>query len=243
ESDGARPLGATQYFNRLASRAIAAMTVPTASGALYEVDTRLRPSGADGLLCASVESFARYQRENAWTWEHMALTRARTLYGSQAARGEVDAIVAGILNTPRDAAKLHADVVDMRKEMAAHKSPKGTLDVKLLPGGLVDMEFVVHALQLEKHQGLSPRLGKAIVDLTAAGHLTKEFAEADGLLSRLLVMVRLIAPDCEVPPEAAKALIARSLDYPDWDALAVAIDKSRGVAIAEWERLFGPREF
>jgi len=243
ESDGARPLGATQYFNRLAQRVIAAMSVPTASGALYEVDTRLRPSGADGLLCASVKSFAQYQRENAWTWEHMALTRARTIYGSVAARAGVDKIIADVLNTPREPAKLRADVADMRKDMAAHKPPKGPLDVKLLPGGLVDMEFIVHTLQLAKNEALFPHLGKAIQALTEAGHLPPEFAQADALLSRLLVMVRLIAPDCDTPPEAAQVLIAKSLGYLDWDSLVNAIRDYRGVVTDQWQALFGHRDF
>jgi glutamate-ammonia-ligase adenylyltransferase len=243
ESDGARPLGATQYFNRLAQRVIAAMSVPTASGALYEVDTRLRPSGADGLLCASVKSFAQYQRENAWTWEHMALTRARTIYGSVAARAGVDKIIADVLNTPRERAKLRADVADMRKDMAAHKPPKGPLDVKLLPGGLVDMEFIVHTLQLAKNEALFPQLGKAIQALTEAGHLPPEFAQADALLSRLLVMVRLIAPDCDTPPEAAQVLIAKSLGYLDWDSLVNAIRDYRGVVTDQWQALFGHRDF
>lgn len=243
ESDGARPLGATQYFNRLASRVIAAMSVPTASGALYEVDTRLRPSGADGLLCASVKSFAQYQRENAWAWEHMALTRSRTLYGSAAARHEVDHIIADVLTRPRDAAKLRADVADMRKEMAAHKMPKGDLDVKLLPGGLVDIEFIVHCLQLETHDALVPQLGKAITGLTTSGHLSPEFAKADTLMSRLLVMVRLIAPDCDTPPEAAQQLIAKSLGHSDWDSLMSAIRDYRGVVTRQWQALFGPRDF
>ena len=82
ESDGRRPLGATHYFNRLAQRVTAALSVPTAEGALYEVDTRLRPQGAQGPLAVSFDSFARYQGEEAWTWEHMALTRARPLTGS-----------------------------------------------------------------------------------------------------------------------------------------------------------------
>ncbi len=243
ESNGARPLGATQYFNQLAQRVIAAMSVPTASGALYEVDTRLRPSGADGLLCASVKSFGQYQRENAWTWEHMALARARTLFGSPVARTEVDSIVTEVLNAPRDTAKLFADVVTMRKEMAAHKPPKGALDVKLLPGGLVDMEFIVHALQLSRHEGLNPQLGEAIRSLTAAGQLREDFAKADNLLSRLLVMVRLIAPECETPPEAAQALIATSLGHEDWDRLMASVRDYRGVVIDQWQTLFGPRDF
>lgn len=243
ESDGPRPLGATQYFNRLAQRVIAAMSVPTASGALYEVDTRLRPSGADGLLCASVKSFDQYQRDNAWTWEHMALTRARVLFGSAAARAQVGDIVADVLHSERDVQKLRADIATMRKDMATHKTPKGDLDVKLLPGGLVDMEFIIHRLQLETHDGLVPQLGPAIDALVVAGHLPADFAKAYALLGRLLVMVRLIAPDCATPAEAAQKLIADSLGYGSWDDLGVAIRDYRGVVMHEWQRLFGPRDF
>ncbi|PND67878.1 hypothetical protein, partial [Escherichia coli] len=81
ESDGPKPLGATLYYNRLAQRVSAALSVPTAAGPLYEIDTRLRPSGTQGPLVVNVDSFARYQRESAWTWEHMALTRARPVFG------------------------------------------------------------------------------------------------------------------------------------------------------------------
>ena len=243
ESVGPRVLGATQYFNRLAQRVIAAMSVPTASGALYEVDTRLRPSGADGLLCASVKSFDQYQRENAWTWEHMALTRARVLFGSADAHAHVSDIISDVLRTPRDKDKLRQDISSMRKEMAAHKPPKGELDVKLLPGGLVDMEFIIHGLQLETHVGLTPQLGPAIDALVAKGHLPPDFAKAFALMGRLLVMVRLIAPDCATPPEAAQTLIAHGLGYDDWDSLAQAIRDYRGVVTDQWQSLFGPRDF
>jgi [glutamine synthetase] adenylyltransferase / [glutamine synthetase]-adenylyl-L-tyrosine phosphorylase len=243
ESDGMRPLGATGYFNRLAQRVIAAMSVRTASGALYEVDTRLRPSGADGLLCASVKSFGQYQRENAWVWEHMALTRARIVFGSDAARREVGGIMTDVLNTQRNAARLRADISDMRREMARHKPPRGDLDVKLLPGGLVDMEFIIHALQLEKGVALFPQLGKAIDGLVAAGYLPPECARAASLLSRLLVMVRLIAPDCNVPSRAAQALIAKNLDHENWASLMASVRDYRGVVIDQWQALFGPRNF
>src|SRR5690606_30298578 len=117
ESDGARPLGATLYYNRLGQRVSAALSVPTAEGALYEVDTRLRPSGEQGPLAVSFDSFARYQKEQAWTWEHMALTRARTLHGSPPARAELETIIGEVLRAPRDAEKLHADVREMRETM------------------------------------------------------------------------------------------------------------------------------
>ena len=93
ESDGPRPLRATDYFNRLAPRVTAALSVPTASGPLYDVDTRLRPSGTDGMLAVSLESFARYQSEQAWTWEHMALTRARPVFGSAEGRAALQAVI------------------------------------------------------------------------------------------------------------------------------------------------------
>ena len=243
ESDGPRVLGATQYFNRLAQRVIAAMSVPTASGALYEVDTRLRPSGADGLLCASVKSFEQYQREKAWTWEHMALTRARVLFGSPRARGQVADLIQQVLSMPRDTEKLHHDIATMRRDMAAHKPPKGELDVKLLPGALVDMEFIIHGLQLEMHVGLLPQLGPAIDALVAAGHLPVDFTKAFALMARILVMVRLIAPDCTTPPEAAQVLIAQSLGFENWNGLMHAIRDYRGVVIDQWQSLFGPRDF
>jgi [glutamine synthetase] adenylyltransferase / [glutamine synthetase]-adenylyl-L-tyrosine phosphorylase len=243
ESGGARPLGATQYFNRLAQRVVASLTVPTASGQLYEIDTRLRPSGGDGLLCASIASFALYQHESAWTWEHMALTRARCVYGSSAARVEVDAIIREVLGSPRDPAKLYADVAQMRRDMAAHKPPKGELDVKLLPGGLVDLEFIIHALQLETHQGLHPQLDRAINELIAIGKLPAEIADAYALLSKLLVLVRLVTPDCDFPPEPAQALIAKSLGYDNWTDLLSAIKRFRHVVTEQWQQLFGSRDF
>lgn len=235
ESDGRRPLGATQYFNRLAQRVVGALTVATASGALYEVDTRLRPSGAQGLLCVSFESFAKYQREEAWTWEHMALTRARPVFGSAEARAQLAAIIGETLAMPRDAGKLAADIVKMRGEMATHKPPKGALDVKLLPGGLVDAEFVIHALQLRFGKGLHPQLDKAAEELIAAGLLPEGFAPAQALLTRLLVLLRLVAPDCEIPPEPAQAVVAKALGFADWAGVMAAVDAARGVIGAEWQ--------
>jgi [glutamine synthetase] adenylyltransferase / [glutamine synthetase]-adenylyl-L-tyrosine phosphorylase len=243
ESDGPRPLAGTQYFNRLAQRVIASLTVQTSSGALYEVDTRLRPSGGDGLLCATVTSFALYQRDSAWTWEHMALTRARTVFGSAAARAEVDAIIHDVLRCERNVTKLRADVVQMRQDMAEHKPPKGELDVKLLPGGLVDMEFIVHALQLETHQALHPQLGIAIDELIAAEKLPSGFADAYIFLGKLLVLIRLVAPDCSTPPQPAQMLIAKSLGHDNWEGLTDAIKHFRRVVINQWQHLLGSRDF
>ncbi|HWK35344.1 bifunctional [glutamine synthetase] adenylyltransferase/[glutamine synthetase]-adenylyl-L-tyrosine phosphorylase, partial [Sphingomonas sp.] len=125
ESDGEKPLGAVLYYNRLAQRVSAALSVPTASGPLYEIDTRLRPSGTSGPLVVSLDGFDRYQRESAWTWEHMALTRARAIFGSAAAREQVQAIIDRVLAGDRPARDIVADAAKMRAEMAAHKPPAG----------------------------------------------------------------------------------------------------------------------
>jgi [glutamine synthetase] adenylyltransferase / [glutamine synthetase]-adenylyl-L-tyrosine phosphorylase len=239
ESNGAKPLGATQYFNRLAQRVVAALSVPTASGALYEVDTRLRPSGAKGLLCVSLDSFAFYQQSEAWTWEHMALARARPVFGTTQARLALQDIIGAVLQSPRDPERLKADIVNMRGDMATHKPPKGMLDIKAMRGGLVDIEFLVHAVQLEAHKGLVPQLEEAIIQLQAAGLLAPDIANAHVFLTRLLIILRLVAPDCAPPPEPACALIARCLDLDDWNAVIAAIDQARTDVVKAWHAHFG----
>src|SRR5947208_3116388 len=92
-SDGPKPLGPNDYFNRLASRVTAALSVPTAAGPLYDVDARLRPEGAKGMLVVSLDAFEQYQRKNAWTWEHMALCRARPIFGSEAVRDRAATVI------------------------------------------------------------------------------------------------------------------------------------------------------
>ena len=243
QSDGEKPLSAVQYFNRLASRVVGALSVPTASGALYEIDTRLRPSGAQGLLCASIDGFAKYERDEAWTWEHMALARARPVFGSAAAAQSLDAIVRDTLRMPRDAEKLRSDVVQMRRDMAAHKPASGPLDIKLLPGGLVDLEFIVHYLQLRRHAGLHPQLAKAIQALSQAGHLPPDFVDRYNLLGRILVTIRLVAPDCDIPPDAARQLVASSLGLGDWQDVMTAIEDARSAILAQWETHLGARDF
>src|SRR5207253_5699680 len=120
-SNGRKPLGPNDYFNRLASRVTAALSVPTAAGPLYEVDTRLRPEGATGMLIVSLEAFELYQRSNAWTWEHMALCRARPVFGSPEVRARASAVIDSILRMDRDPAKVVKDAVKMRGDMQRHK--------------------------------------------------------------------------------------------------------------------------
>ena len=111
-SDGPKPLGPNNYFNRLANRVTAALSVPTAAGPLYEVDTRLRPEGATGMLDRLARRVRAISAQDAWTWEHMALCRARPVYGSAAARERAAAIIGEILRLPRDRATVVADAVE-----------------------------------------------------------------------------------------------------------------------------------
>jgi glutamate-ammonia-ligase adenylyltransferase len=241
-SNGAKPLEATRYYNRLAQRVTGALSVPTAAGALYEVDTRLRPSGSKGLLAVTVDSFADYQRESAWTWEHMALTRARPVFGSEAARERVQAVIDEVLNRPRDPGKLLKDVVSMRADMAQHKPPAGPLDAKLIEGGLVDLEFCVHAVQLEQRTAFDPRLGPAIAALVATGLLPAGFADAHAVLARMLVCLRLVAPDALEPPPSARALVARACGFEDWDALLEGYAAARQSVREVWARIVARTE-
>jgi glutamate-ammonia-ligase adenylyltransferase len=238
ESDGVRPLGSTLYYNRLTQRVIAALSAPTAAGALYEVDVRLRPSGVQGPIAVSLDSFARYQREDAWTWEHMALCRARPLFGTAEDCAALAAIIDTVLHRPRDSGKLRTDVLAMRAEMAQHKPPAGPLDVKLARGGLVDLEFLVHYLQLRERTALDPDLGLAVDGLIAAGLLSPRLRAAHDLLARLLIVVRLVAPDGRYPPDASRAIVAKACGLADWPGLLTAVLAARREIAACWCNVF-----
>ena len=147
-SDGPRPLSPTLYFARLAQRLIAALTTATAAGTLYEVDMRLRPTGNKGPVAVSLKSFADYHASESWTWEHMALTRARLVAGPQILRARVEAEIRRRLTQSREAAAIIADARDMRQRMAETFPGKNVWDLKYAPGGLVDIEFIAQTLQL-----------------------------------------------------------------------------------------------
>jgi glutamate-ammonia-ligase adenylyltransferase len=153
----------------------------------------------------------------------------------------VAAVIGPVLAAPRDAAKLRADVLEMRARMATHKHPKGALDVKLLRGGLVDVEFLIHYLQLREGVGLDPNLGVALDALVAAGLLPGALAEAFAFLSRLLVGARLLAPDGAVPPTAARAALAKACACGDWEAVMAQLAAARRDVGAGWAAVFGEK--
>ena len=237
ESDGPRTLGATTYYNRLAQRLTAALSVSTAAGKLYEVDTRLRPQGAQGPLVVTLDSFARYQREDAWTWEHMALLRARPVYGSQQARAEAQTIICEILQSPIDPGMLVRDAAAMRDKIAAHKPPGGPLDVKAGPGGLIDMEFALQVTQLQYRHGQSPNVETALAQLATAGLVPSPVVAADELLSRMLIMLRLTAPDGTPATAAGEQAVAKACGFESWPSLLAAHDRARQDIAGWWQAI------
>ena len=157
ESDGDKPLDPVRYYTRFTQRLVAALSSPMAEGVLYEVDLRLRPSGNKGPVATSIRAFSKYQAEEAWTWEHMALTRARAVAGDDDLAGDVRETIDAVLGKEREAAVLLKDLREMRELIETEKPPKDQWDVKLIPGGLIDIEFIAQYLSLTaRAAGLEP---------------------------------------------------------------------------------------
>jgi glutamate-ammonia-ligase adenylyltransferase len=148
ESNGEKSLATNHYFTRLTQRLVTAVTAPTSEGVLYAADMRLRPSGNAGPLATSLPAFISYHHEHAWTWEHLALSRARVVDADGGLGAKVDATIAEILSRPRDVGKTIDDVVAMRERLARDRPPRHPYDLKLAPGGLIDLEFIAQSAQL-----------------------------------------------------------------------------------------------
>jgi glutamate-ammonia-ligase adenylyltransferase len=224
QSDGARALDASRWCARLAQKVVALLDTPTAGGRLYDVDVRLRPDGAKGLLVSSLAGFSDYQRERAWTWEHQALVRARCVAGDAMLCAAFDALRAETLSRPRDADTLAEEVSAMRGRMRAEldRSDAARFDLKQGGGGLVDLEFLVQFLVLRDagtHPELlaprdTPGLLRALGDagaLSNADALHEAHAVLlDAGLRCTLDRRKRLLPWAEVP-EAARAAISAAV--------------------------------
>lgn len=155
---GQKEIDGRQFYLRLAQRIVHIFSVRTPSGILYEMDTRLRPSGASGLLACATETFEEYQLQQAWTWEHQALVRARMIYGDSLLAESFSRIRHNVLTQPRDNNKLRQEVTDMREKMREHLSAKkpGRFMLKQDKGGITDIEFLVQYLVLQHSHTYSP---------------------------------------------------------------------------------------
>jgi glutamate-ammonia-ligase adenylyltransferase len=262
-SDGVHPLPVASYYARLSQRLIGAITAPTAEGPLYAVDMRLRPSGASGPIASSLAGFARYQRESAWTWEHMALTRARPVAGDAALCRRITAMIADVLGSPRDPRRLLIDVADMRRRIAAENPRPSPWDLKNRAGGLLDLEFIVQYLVLREAASFPQVVGRGTAEaLRALGEAgvvprqaQRELLEALVLLRHVQALLTLLHDGPSPPdtlPEADTATLAScagAVDFARLDADITAAarrvhswyqrlieDPARGVAMEAAEQ-------
>ncbi|MDX3973033.1 bifunctional [glutamine synthetase] adenylyltransferase/[glutamine synthetase]-adenylyl-L-tyrosine phosphorylase [Shinella sp.] len=235
ESDGAKPLDNIKYFTRITQRLIAALSAPTAEGVLYEVDMRLRPSGNKGPVATRITSFAKYQMEEAWTWEHMALTRARVLSGDESLAAEAQAIFASVLGRKREVGKIAKDVAEMRTLIDQEKPPKDIWDLKLIAGGLIDIEFIAQFLALVAPAKGAAQPAEVLPTADALALLGAEMMDPNDLdtvqkaltlYTEISQIVRLCVDGGFDPKEAPAGLIdlvCRAGDCPDLRTLEAEI--------------------
>jgi glutamate-ammonia-ligase adenylyltransferase len=219
----------------LTQRLIAALSAPTAEGVLYEVDMRLRPSGNKGPVATRLRAFEKYQLEEAWTWEHMAITRARLIAGDADLGRNAEAIIAAVLAQKDDAARIAADVAEMRQMIDDEKPPGTIWDVKLIAGGIVDIEFIAQYLALiAPVKGLDVAQRTPNTDATLALYGPQLIAPADvdllraalKLYSDFAQVVRLCIDgpfDPGEAPEGLKELLCQISEVPDLKVLEAEI--------------------
>jgi len=250
ESTGKRKLYGAQYFARLTQRLINSLTAQTNYGALYDVDMRLRPSGRAGPLATQIGGFTSYQQTEAWTWEHMALTRARVVSASPEFRARVEKVIRDILQRPRDAALIAGDVVEMRGAIAKEKGDRERWDLKYAAGGLVDIEFIAQYLQLVHAHRLPD-----ILDTSTARVLDKAWAlrvlpveEAEVLrpavqlyqdLTQILRLCLASPLDAKTAGAGLLRLLARAADVPDFATLDATLIETQAKVRASFVRILG----
>src|SRR5450432_2571789 len=238
DSDGVRPLQGAQYFARLTQRLISAFTTRTNYGVLYDVDMRLRPSGRAGPLASRIDSFAEYQDREAWTWEHMALTRARVISGSPDFRDKIEKSIRDVLTRPRHPAGTAGDVADMRRAIALEKGEDDVWDLKYAAGGMVDIDFIAQYLQLvhaaAKPDILSVSTLHVLDNAARLGVLPQSEAEvlrsAARLYHDLTQILRLCVTERFKPETSGEDLLrvmARASDAPDFSSLEARVKETQ----------------
>jgi len=228
-SDGRRPLAARAYYARLTQALVTALSAPMAEGRLYEVDMRLRPSGRQGPVATSLDAFRDYQTTEAWTWEHLALTRARVVAGDPGVAADLTAFRADLLARPRDRVLTLSDVADMRARLAAARAPSGPLDAKLGPGRLLDIDLTVQTAALLAGSPATDPAGQ-VVAARAGGILSDAQAAAmtasHDLFWTLQAATRLLTDgplDPETVGQGGVAFLLRETRMDDAAALSAAV--------------------
>ncbi|WP_417841755.1 bifunctional [glutamine synthetase] adenylyltransferase/[glutamine synthetase]-adenylyl-L-tyrosine phosphorylase [Terasakiella sp.] len=250
-SNGERSLSTAQYYARLSQRFINALTAPTGDGMLYEVDMRLRPSGNSGPIASSLDSFIRYHNEAAWTWEHMALTRARVISGAPTLSAKVEQHIQDVLCRQRDNDKLLFDVADMRKRMDKEHHTDIVWDIKQYRGGIVDIDFMAQYLQLRHACDYPDILQNNTIDVL---HKARDLeiidaAMANDLISavelwniiqgylRLTVAAELKTKDGGDLPHALKDDLVQACGEPSFDMLCERMKNSADLVLKHYKQL------
>ena len=230
-SDGERSLAAGQYDMRLVQKLIAAISAPTGQGRIYELDFRLRPSGNSGPLATTLRAFREHQQERAKVWEHLALTRARPVAGDPDLCKEIDDVIETTLSATRDRSQVTAEVREMRELMDEERPGSGDLEVKLSPGGLIDLEFIAQQALL---------LGDAPIEVRPAGPAAvletigaRELSDAYHLFSTVQHLTRLgLENDDDPMPSGLLARIVRAVDEPDAARLVARLEEAKAAVRA-----------
>lgn len=248
-SDGKAPLAASVYFARLSQRLITALTSPTAEGRLYEVDMRLRPSGSKGPVAVRLRTFAKYHADESWTWERMALTRARLVYADERFAAAVEAAIKVAQAKRQDPAQIKADALAMRTLLLKEKPGKSIFDLKTVRGGMIDVEFIAQAHELiagpdhpEVYTGATM---EALMRLARAGALTEDDAgalrDAYMLFTQVNHILRLTSEDdaAAVAEAGLQQLLARATGSASFEKLEAALRAAQADVAGRFDRLVG----
>ena len=233
--------GAETFYARFTQRLVTALSAPTKEGELYEVDLKLRPSGAAGPVAVSLKAFERYYEAEAETWEFLAMTRARVAWASSPEFARVaEAAIETALRRPRDPAATARDVMEMRALMAQERPPFGFWDFKLSPGGLVDVEFAAQHLQIVNASAggpLAAHTGEALRAARDAGladpRLIDALEAAWRLQQNLSQVVKVALSDESEPgkePKRLQQILARAGGAKDLAALRAKLERARAKA-------------
>ena len=225
-SSGTKPISATQFYAKITQRLVTALSAPTAEGTLYEVDLRLRPSGSKGPVAVSLASFIDYHKNESWTWEKLALTRARVVAGSPSLVARLNTEISNTLSTMRSAEQTQKDVRDMRALMLREQKVESLWDIKRSHGGLIEVEFIAQYLQLIHAQSnpeiLLPNTHDSLQQAANAKLLTQQDAQsllhAISLYQRLTQLLRLCLSGLFDPTTATRSMnetVCRAALMPD----------------------------
>lgn len=249
-SEGRRPLSAPAWYARATQALVTALASPTAEGRLYEVDMRLRPSGNQGPVATSFAAFRRYQQEEAWVWEHLALTRARAVAGQPGLCQRVEAVRQDVLSRAGDRARVEAGVADMRARLADAADASRiahSWETKQGPGRMLEIDLVVQAGALIAGSAARSRSGQLVAG-QASGWLGPEQAEvlgrAQALMRRVQQVAGLVAEGALRPEEVgqgARDFLLREAGADSIEALAASLEEARAGAEAVVTGLLGPR--